>query len=79
MTFKLLLASCLLAALVAVAAPKGCVHCLIESCGPCGTWCEADQFSSKCESCVPSCVECISDCKVSYGNFSHNFTSCFAP
>jgi len=65
MTFKLLLTNFLLAALVAVAKSKGCVQCLIESCGPCGTWCETDQFGSKCESCLPSCVECISDCKVS--------------
>ena len=65
MVLKLMLAGFLLAALVAGVTPKGCVHCIIESCGPCDTRCEADQFSYECESCIPSCVECISDCKVS--------------
>ena len=67
MIMKLLfIVSFFLASFVALGTAKGCVHCLIETCGPCGTHCEADQFSRECESCVPSCVECITDCKVRY-------------
>ena len=62
---KLLIASFSLAFLVALATSKGCVHCIIENCGKCSIDCESDQFSSECESCVLSCVECIAVCKVS--------------